>query len=173
MDQVICAALHSKIDEQIERTGHLIAILPEDALDWVPPIPGAWSAGLLLGHLLECLAGFCAVFYAVYPDRLGHFRLLRDLPVNHYCSQAAACERIQVYRARIEEGFALLRDADLGRRLPTAFVADGEPIVTLLLGNLEHLINHKHQLFTCLKLMNVDVGTRDLYCFRGADSSTL
>jgi hypothetical protein len=168
MDQLICASLKSKIEEQIERTDHLIAVLPEDALDWVPPIPGAWSAGLLLGHLLECLAGFCAVFYAVDPDRLGHFSLLRDLPVNRRCGKAVARERIQVYRARIEEGFALLRDADLGRRLPTVFVADGEPVLTLLLGNLEHLINHKHQLFTYLKLMSVDVCTQDLYRFRGA-----
>jgi hypothetical protein len=32
---------------------------------------------------------------------------------------------------------------DLGRKLPTVFVTEGEPIVNLLLGNLEHLINHK------------------------------
>ena len=39
--------------------------------------------------------------------------------------------------------------------------------MTLLLGNLEHLINHKHQLFTYLKQMGVEVTTRDLYRFRG------
>jgi hypothetical protein len=167
MDRVICAALWSKVNEQIERTNHLIVILPGDSLDWVPAIPGAWSAGLLLGHLLECLAGFCAVLYAVNPDRLGHFQLLRDLPVNYPCGQAEARERIEVYRASIEEGFALLRDGDLGRLLPTVFVADGEPILTLLLGNLEHLINHKHQLFTYLKLMGAQVGSGDLYRFRG------
>ena len=41
------------------------------------------------------------------------------------------------------------------------------PILTLLLGNLEHLINHKHQLFTYLKQMGVPVATPDLYRFRG------
>jgi hypothetical protein len=40
-------------------------------------------------------------------------------------------------------------------------------VATLLLGNLEHLINHKHQLFLYLKLMGVPVGTPDLYQFRG------
>jgi hypothetical protein len=49
----------------------------------------------------------------------------------------------------------------------TVFVERGEPLLTLLLGNLEHLINHKHQLFTYLKQMGVDVNTRDLYRFRG------
>lgn len=70
--------------------------------------------------------------------------------------------------AHIDEGFALLEDQDLSRRLPTVFVRSGEPILTLLLGNLEHLINHKHQLFTYLKLMGIDVRTRDLYRFREA-----
>jgi len=75
-------------------------------------------------------------------------------------------ERIAIYRAHIEEGFALLTDADLARRIPTIFVAQDEPVLTLLLGNLEHLINHKHQLFTYLKHMGVPVATPDLYRFR-------
>src|ERR1017187_10163472 len=153
MDQPVCAGLWSKIDEQIERTDHLIAVLPEGGLDFAPTIPGSWPAGVLLGHLLECLAGVCAVLRAADPERLRHFEQLR--------------ERIGVYRARIQEGFGLLRDADVSRRLPTIFVSDGEPILTLLLGNLEHLINHKHQLFTYLKMMGVEVGSRDLYRFRG------
>jgi hypothetical protein len=72
-----------------------------------------------------------------------------------------------VYRTHIQEGFGFLRDADLNRRLQTVFVSEGEAIVTLLLGNLEHLINHKHQLFTYLKMMGVEVGSQDLYRFRG------
>jgi hypothetical protein len=66
----------------------------------------------------------------------------------------------------MEEGFAALRDAGLCRELPTFFVPEGESVLTLLLGNLEHLINHKHQLFMYLKLMGVNVGTPDLYRFR-------
>lgn len=38
--------------------------------------------------------------------------------------------------------------------------------MTLLLGNLEHLINHKHQLFSCLRVMGVALDSRDLYRFR-------
>ena len=167
MDEPVCAGLWSKIDEEIERTDHLIAILPAAGLDFVPPIPGSWPTGVLLGHLLECLAGVCAVLGAAHPERLRHFEQLRELPVNHRCGKDEARERIGVYRARIEEGFGLLRDADLSRRLRTVFVSDGEAILTLILGNLEHLINHKHQLFTYLKMMGVEVGSGDLYRFRG------
>jgi len=158
--------LASKITEQIERTGHLAGLVPENQLHWRPPIPGAWSTGELLGHLLDCLAGFCAVLHKAEPERLSHFAALRDLPVNHACEPNEAHRRIAVYRAHIEEGFTLVDDAALGRRLSTIFVPEGESLMTLLLGNLEHLINHKHQLFVYLKLMAVNVRSQDLYRFR-------
>ena len=156
-----------KIHEQIDKTVYLIGRLPPENLDWRPAVPGAWPAGKLLGHLLEALAGFCAVLAAAEPERLAHFHDLRALQVNHACSAGEAIDRITRYRSHIDEGFAMLNDAKLGEILPTVFVRDGEPLMTLLLGNLEHLINHKHQLFTYLKEMGVAVGTRDLYHFRG------
>ncbi len=167
MPDTVCAALLSKIQEQLERADHLIALLPETRLDYAPPIRGAWPASMLLGHLLDCAAGFCAVLYALDPQGLSHFARLRDLPVNHHCSKEEARERLRAYRDRIEEGFARLEDADLIHRTPTAFVGEGEPAITLFLGNLEHFMNHKYQLFTYLKLSGIDAGSRDLYQFRG------
>jgi hypothetical protein len=84
------------------------------------------------------------------------------------CPPSRARERIPVYQAAIREGFDSINDADLGRAIPTVFVPAGEPLLTLLLGNLEHLVNHKHQLFMYLQLMGVKVGSADLYHFRGA-----
>jgi DinB superfamily len=162
----LAGAVLAKIEEQIERTIHLIGLVPD--VRWKPPIPGAWSFAELLGHLLDCLAGVCAVLYATQTDELAHFAELQKLPVNFACAPEAARERIELYRARIAEGFAVLRDADLGRKLPTVFVAEGESVLTLLLGNLEHLINHKHQLFMYLKMLPVSVGTRDLYRLRSS-----
>ena len=164
--QPLVAAVLVKIHEQLERTGHLIRRLPDDRLDWTP-LDGAWPACLLVGHLLDCVAGICAVLAAAKPERLAHFAELRELRVNHCCPPDEAVNRLWLYGAHIDEGFALLTDADLGRRLPTVFVQAGESILTLLLGNLEHLINHKHQLFTYLKLMGVGVDSGDLYQFRG------
>ena len=154
-DAPLCAAMLEKIREQIERTTHLMAMVPEAQQDWTPS-PGAWTTGELISHLLDCISGFCAVLAAAEPERLAHCAKLREKPTT-----------IESYRAHIEEGFALLNDADLARRVPTVFVAQGEPVLTLLLGNLEHLINHKHQLFSYLKQMGVPVATPDLYQFRG------
>ena len=153
-DAPLCAALLDKIGEQIERTRHLIGLVPAARLDWRPQ-PGDWTTADLLGHLLDCISGFCAVLAAAEPERLAHFAKLREIPAT-----------IEFFYSHIEEGFDLLTDADLARRVPTIFVAEGESILTLLLGNLEHLINHKHQLFTYLKQMGVPVATPDLYRFR-------
>lgn len=165
----LCASLLAKIHEQVARTTRLIGLLPPDRLDWKPSYPRAWPVNALLAHLLECLAGVCAVLFAVEPERLAHFTALRTLAANRSSSPADALEKIDVYRLHIDEGFALLADSALSRSLPTVFVPEGETVLTLLLGNLEHLINHKHQLFTYLKEMGVEAGTADLYRLRGAD----
>lgn len=154
-DAPLCDALLEKICEQLERTAHLIALVPNGRQDWTPS-PGAWTTAELIAHLLDCVSGFCAVLAAAEPERLAHFAKLRQMPGT-----------IEIYRTHIEEGFALLTDAGLARRVPTVFVAQGEPVLTLFLGNLEHLINHKRQLFSYLKQMGVAVSTLDLYKFRG------
>jgi hypothetical protein len=168
MAEPLCMSVLAKIHEQIERTEHLIGLLPPENLDWGPSQLGfnCWPTAKLLGHLMECLAGFCAVLFAANPEQLPHFSRLRDMRVNHWCEASEARDRIALYRAHIDEGFGLLRDTDLTRCLPTVFVSAGEPVLTLLLGNFEHLVNHKHQLFTYLKLMGAGIATRDLYQFR-------
>jgi hypothetical protein len=72
-------------------------------------------------------------------------------------------------------GFSLLWSTLHGLRLwtgpkpliPSVFVPEGEALLTLLSGNLEHVINHKYQLFSYLRMLGVPLGTRDLYVFRG------
>ena len=162
-----CRSILAKIHEQIDKSIHLIGLVPPDNLNWQPTVFGAWPVGILLGHMLDAIAGFCAVLMSVQGEQLAHFAELRNAPVNHACSPNEAISRIITYSARIDEGFGLLEDVNLGDTIPTVFVPEGEPLLTLLLGNLEHLINHKHQLFTYLKLMGVAANTRDLYHFRG------
>jgi len=120
----------------------------------------------LLGHLLDCLAGFCATLYAIDRKRLAHFEQLRNLPVNHRCDVKEASERVRDYAASIREGFSILADEDLARHIPTVFSPEGEAVMTILMDNFEHFVNHKYQLFFYLKLLGVDVGTGDLYSLR-------
>jgi hypothetical protein len=167
MPQPICAAILAKVLEQIERVEHLIALLPPDSMVWQPPIDRPWTTGKLLGHLIACLAGFCAVLHAAQPERLAHFQELRKLPPAPEVELDPIRGRIRLFSERIVEGFDSLEDSSLARLIPTVFVPAGESVMALLLGNLEHLINHKHQLFTYLRLMNVAVESRDLYRFRG------
>ena len=155
----------SKLEDQIERALHLIKLIPPEKLEWKPHHDSLRVCDLL-GHLLECLAGFCATLYALDPDRLAHFAAMRELQVNHCCGIEEAGERVRDYEMRIKEGFAIVSDGDLSRRIPTVFVPEGEALISLLLGNLEHLINHKYQLFSYLKLLDTGVSTADLYRLR-------
>ena len=180
-DSLVSAVL-LKVREQTDALIRMTEMVPWDKLAFRPVVEGT-SAGArigtgsssellslshLLGHLLECLAGFCALLHKLNPQRLGHFQALREKPVNQECSPGEARDRIGDYMCHIEEGFALLTDEDLARIIPTVFVQAGEPAMTILLGNLEHLMNHKYQLFMYLRLLGVDVGTPDLYKLRGA-----
>lgn len=163
--ETLAVVVLAKIDEQIDRTLHLIALIPPEKTEWRPDSNSSRICDLL-GHLLECLAGFCATLYAANPERLAHFERLRELPVNHCCGSEEALTRIHHYSAHIKQGFDLLDESDLRRRIKTAFVPEGESLLTLLLGNLEHLINHKYQLFFYLKLLDIPLATSDLYVFR-------
>lgn len=161
----------AKVDEQIERLSAIVAQLPPGQSHWTPELPRSsfpqpWCLGRVLGHLLQCLAGFVAVLYAVHPEELAHFLELKERPVNHVCERDEALSRIEEYQRYIRSGFQLLRDDELARVLPTVFVAEGEAVMTLLLGNLEHLVNHKHELFFYAKLLEIPLTSENLYRFR-------
>jgi DinB superfamily len=170
-DRTLTECVRRKVGESIERTDHLIQLVPGHQLDWRPSQPASGSAvadlGHLLGHLLDCTAGFCAALSGAFPRELDDFSRLRLLPVNRSCSPQEARERIRLYGQSIHRGFEICTDSALARRVPTVFVPEGEELLTLLLGNLEHLTNHKYQLFFYLKTLGVPVATPDLYGRRG------
>jgi hypothetical protein len=168
---VLASLLFAKVDEQLNKLEEMVRRLPAGLSDWTPPLPVETfpkprCLGEILGHLLQCLAGFLAVLYATHPDDLKHFLELKNRRVNHCCGQGETLERIAEYRRHIGEGFDLLTDEELCAVIPTVFVPQGEAVFTLLLGNLEHLINHKHELFYYAKLAGVPLTSPDLYQFR-------
>ncbi|MFL6276074.1 MAG: DinB family protein [Blastocatellia bacterium] len=159
---VLTSLLFEKIEQQFDLAIALVAVVPADQLEW-QPAANTFRLNQLLGHLLEAAAGFCAALYRFKPQELAGFERLRDLPVNHRCGVEEAAGRLRDYLAHLREGFAVLDDADLARRWPTVFVPTGEAALTILLTNLEHFINHKHQLFFYLKMLGVVVTTAQLY----------
>jgi len=174
-ERQIVEALRGKVFEAVERTAHLVSLAPPNRLEWTPELPNcelpASDLGHLLGHLLDCLAGFCAAFYAAFPQELADFAELRSIPVNHFCRPDEAAIKIELYSKHINRGFQLCTDEDLRRKTRTVFVPGGQRLLTVLLGNLEHLVNHKYQLFFYLKLMGVPLTTTDLYVLRGAQET--
>ncbi len=167
----IAGSARDKILETIERTEHLVSMAPADRLAWHPEAAGNQAVpidlGHVLGHLLSCVAGFCAALHAAFPSELREMEELRGLAVDHSCGPDEARGRIESYARHIAKGLALCTDEDLGRKIRTVFVPEGETLMTILLGNLEHLTNHKYQLFSYLKLLGANVGTPDLYRLRG------
>ena len=164
MSRALTTALHGKVFEQIERTDHLMDAVPATGLDWEPPIDRPWSTARLLGHLVACLGGFCAALHGAQPERLAHFLELRSLLPASGLTQIR--DRFRIFARHIESGFEIIEDTTLAKAVPTVFVPQGELLITLLLGNLEHLTNHKHQLFMYLRWQGVNVTTEDLYRFR-------
>lgn len=164
-------SVREKILEAIERTEHLVSMTPADRLAWHPDAAANQTTpidlGHLLGHLLSCVAGFCAALHAAFPNELREMEELRGFAVDHSCAPEEARVRIEIYARHIAKGLALCTDDDLGRKIRTVFVPEGETLLTILLGNFEHLTNHKYQLFFYLKLLGVKVGTADLYRLRG------
>ncbi|HWS52960.1 MAG TPA: DinB family protein [Pyrinomonadaceae bacterium] len=161
----------AKLDEQIDLLAGIVRRLPAGQTHFTPELPAATfpqpkSLGQVLGHLLQCLAGFVAVLHAAHPQRLAHLLELKRRPVNHVCERDEALGRIEEYRAAVRAAFPLVGDDDLARPLPTVFAPEGEAVLTLLLGNFEHLVNHKHELFYYARLLGLPLASRDLYRFR-------
>jgi hypothetical protein len=163
-------SLEEKVSETIERTEHLVSLVPTNLLDWRPKLPAeipeVADLGHVLSHLSDCLSGFCAAFYRAFPVELGEFLELRAIAIGESCSPVEARARIRLYEARIRRGFRCCTDEDLSRRIPTFFAPEGQTLLTVLLGNIEHLINHKYQLFFHLKLAGLKLGSRDIYKWR-------
>jgi DinB superfamily len=166
----LARSLAEKVLEAIERTEHLVSRVPPSLLEWRPKlpthVPEASDLGHLLSHLLECLSGFCAAFYRAFPVELADFLELRAIAIGNSCSPIEAQEKIKLYQAQIQRGFRCCKDSDLSTRIPTIFVPEGQTLLAVLLGNLEHLNNHKYQLFFYLKLAGQNVGSRDIYRWR-------
>ena len=175
--KVITSVLATSVANALEKTAHLVSLVNPSQLASQPSVPAGCtpviSLGYLLGHLLDCMAGFCAAFYAAFPTTLVSLQKLRKGTVNHFCQPSEALVRIRIYRREIARGFRTCSDKDLRRTLKTVLQPQGATLAAILVANLEHLLNHKYQLFLYLRLLGAPVGTKDLYYWREAEPSII
>ena len=170
--RAITSVLARNVANNLKKTAQLVSLVDPSQLSRQPSVPEGCNPvvnlGQLLGHLLDCVAGFCAALHTAFPKALSSFLELRRRTVNHFCEPKEALARIRIYRREIARGFRICSDKDLTRKLRTVLQPEGEELAAILLSNLEHLLNHKYQLFFYLRLLGTRVGTRDLYHWREA-----
>jgi len=122
-EQPLVGSLAEKVMETIERTEHLVSLVPANLLDWSPELPlkapEVNDLGHVLGHLLDCLAGFCAALYRAFPTQLADFQELRSITVNQSCSPDETRVRIRLYAAQIQRGFDCCTDQGLSAQIQT------------------------------------------------------
>jgi hypothetical protein len=160
---LVCS-LAKWVDDQLERLIHLTEIIPEGWHAKRPPVPSATfpdarTVGELLVHLTEALDGLCGTLYNVDSTR---FASLVELRANN---RLEVLTQFRLYRVGLTNAFETLADEDLAGTVPSPFRPEGETVLARVLVNLEHVINHKHELFVALKLLGLKLRTVDLYRF--------
>jgi len=166
----LAAALFSRIEEEATLTLRLMERVPADAAEWRPDWPSVerppFTVRKLCAHLCESLSGFCAVLVKLEPEpppAAASLRLrVEAASAGTIGDSMALLTDLLVF---LRERFQNIPDSDLTRTLPSVFTAAGKPAMTMLLTNLVHFTNHKYQLFTYLKVLDVPVSTQDLYRF--------
>ncbi len=160
---LVCS-LAKWVDDQLDRLIHLTEAIPEGWLAKVPPLPtetfpNQRTVGEMLVHLTESLDGLCGTLYNVDPTR---FASLIELRQDDKCEVVTRFGR---YRIALAKAFESLQDEDLAVTVPSPFRAERETVLSRVVVNLEHVVNHKHELFIALKLLGLKLGTADLYRF--------
>ncbi|MEZ5398170.1 MAG: DinB family protein [Bryobacteraceae bacterium] len=155
----LCAAIAAQVTEEARLAAALLRRVHAAALTRLPPWDGL-PMNALAAHLADAFRGFLAVLEAVRPG------LAARIAAPPSMDPRDAADSIDEAARLIAAGFHRIADSDLARRLPTAFVPEGQTVLELLLVNLRHTAAHKYQLFTYLKASGVPVSSRDLYEFR-------
>jgi hypothetical protein len=163
-ERSLVEALRVKVGEAVERTDHLALLRKAACLAAGKAAQqlNAMDVGHLLGHLRLSFRFLCR-FQSLpeHPRILISPGLAEPLLLTEG-SQRAHCRIWETNRTRVPPVQRFRFEACS----KTIFARKGETLMTLLLGNLEHLLNHKYQLFLYIKLGRTG-DLRDLYQFRG------
>lgn len=161
--------LTAKVEGTFRATEGLLALCDDSMLGWTPPTGSNWmSMGQLLEHLPiacgHCMAGFVTGKWPM-PEGASPEAMLppaEQLPTA--VSVADVRAKLAADRELALAMIAKAGESDLGTKLVTA-PWDPRPclLAVQLLRMVDHLANHKAQLFYYLKLQGRPVHTGHLY----------
>jgi uncharacterized damage-inducible protein DinB len=166
--------LKAEMQSTYDVTERLFTQVIDDSLEWKPATGSNWlTTGQLLKHITESCGAPCRAFVTGewgLPERLppGEVPPDEELPL---AEAMPSVESVAQARQALEEdrriAFEMLSTAgedELAHRMaPTPWDSTGMVLGHRLLQMVDHLKQHKGQLFYYLKLQGKPVGTRDLW----------
>ena len=140
----------------------LIAMVPADRLDWRP---GAkfMTLGQLICHIsLGVGDGIRLLHTGQWPamDEMLTGMKQENLPS---CGVEEALKKLEADKAVLREALAAISEHDFAEKIVSVPWGMKGKFEVLALAFLEHFTNHKMQLFTYLKLLDLQVDTQVLY----------
>ncbi|HET7841629.1 MAG TPA: DinB family protein [Terriglobia bacterium] len=140
----------------------LIGMVPEDRLGWAP---GArfMTLGQLICHLSLGLGdGIRTLHTGQWPtgEEMLTGMKQENLPS---CDVAEALKKLEADKSALREALDALSERDFAEKVVSVPWGMNGKFEILALSFLEHFTNHKMQLFTYLKLLDLPVDTQTLY----------
>lgn len=154
--------LLEEFERIIAATEVLFSLVPEDKIDWVPR-DGMLTAGQQMLHIAASLK--------VYSDalRTGEwpFRSMEEiLKKNHETASATSALALRLLRRTVGEfqkTVTQLTDEEWNAEMYSPQFDRKVPRRNLVLFCIEHHLSHKAELFMYLRLLGVNVGSKELY----------
>ncbi len=140
----------------------LIGMVPADRLDWRPG-PKFMTLGQLICHMSTGVGdGIRLLHTGQWPtmDEMLTGMKQENLP---WCGVDEALSKLDADRAVLREALAGISERDFAEKTVSVPWGMKGKFEVLALSFLEHFTNHKMQLFTYLKLLDLPVETQVLY----------
>jgi len=159
------------MDKLRRPTETLMKMAPADKIDWKPAEGNYFTLGQVLEHLSTDLGaeikGFVTGDWGVELTPEGEFppemQVLPPAEKFPCCDPQTALKQLDKSYRLSKETLAGLSEEDFRSKMVKAPWGVEGPMWSMLLSALEHLINHKYQLFFYLKMLGLPVNTYTLY----------
>ena len=140
----------------------LIGMVPADKLNWKPG-PTFMSVGQVICHLSDGFGGgFEMLLSGKWPsmDEMAEGMKLENLPS---CTSQEALDRLEKDKKILRQVLDGVSEEDFTNRVVSVPWGMTGKVERIAISFLNHLSNHKMQLFTYLKLLGLPVNTETLY----------